>query len=101
MAPASEKKSPLTRLGGAVVRSGGGSVTLSVRVQPRSSRAAVEGVKEGSLRVRLTAPPAGGEANAQLLDVLSKEFNIRKSAIRILRGHSSRDKLVEVEGLKT
>jgi hypothetical protein len=60
----------------------------------------VEGVKGGSLRVRLTAPPAEGAANAQLLEVLSREFGLRKSAIRIVKGLSSRDKLVEVTGLK-
>ncbi len=95
-----EKKSLLARLGEAIVRSSGEAVTISVRVQPRASRAAVEGIKGGSLRVRLTAPPAEGAANEQLIEVLSKEFGIRKSAIRIVRGQSSRDKLVEVEGLK-
>lgn len=83
----------------AVVRTAENSVTLAVRVQPRSSRARVEGVKDGTLRVRLTAPPAEGEANAQLIEVLSKELGVRKSSIRIVKGLSSREKLVEVEGL--
>lgn len=90
----------MARLGEAVVKSSGEAVTISVRVQPRASRAAVEGIKDGSLRVRLTAPPAEGAANEQLIEVLSKEFGIRKSAIRIVKGQSSRDKLVEVVGLK-
>jgi uncharacterized protein (TIGR00251 family) len=83
-------------LRGAVQRSGEGLLVVSVRVQPRSSKKAVEGVKDGALRVKLTAPPAEGEANAQLVEVLSKELGIRKSAITIIKGHSSRDKLVEV-----
>ncbi len=84
----------------AVVRAAENSVTLAVRVQPRSSRARVEGVKDGALRVRLTAPPAEGEANAQLIEMLSKELGVRKSAIRIVKGRTSREKLVEVEGLR-
>lgn len=100
MSPSSDRKSLVSRLGDAVVRSSGEALTLSVRVQPRASKAQVEGVKEGSLRVRLTAPPAEGAANAQLLEVLSKEFGLRKSALKIVKGQSSRDKLVEVTGLK-
>jgi uncharacterized protein (TIGR00251 family) len=99
MPPPPDRKSLLSRLGAAVVRSSAEAVTVSVRVQPRASRAAVEGVREGSLRVRLTAPPAEGAANAQLLEVLAKEFGLRKSAIRIVKGLSSRDKLVELSGL--
>jgi uncharacterized protein (TIGR00251 family) len=87
------------RFAGAVKKSDEGTVSLLVRVQPRSSRKGVDGVVEGSLRVRRTAPPAEGAANAQLVEVLSKEFGIKKSAIKIVRGHASRDKLVEVEGL--
>ncbi len=89
----------MARFGGAVKKTGKGTVSLSVKVQPRSSRKGIDGVLEGSLRVRLTALPAEGAANAQLIEVLSKGFGIRKSAIKIVRGHASRDKLLEVEGL--
>lgn len=98
MSADSDKKSLLFRLGDAATISGKGTVTFSVRVQPRASKKGVEGVRDGALRVKLTAPPVGGAANEQLVEVLSKEFGIRKSAIRIVRGHSSRDKLVEVRG---
>ncbi len=99
MSPKPDKKSFMSRFGGAVKKTDKGTVSLSVKVVPRSSRKGIDGVVEGSLRVRLTAPPAEGAANAQLIEVLSKEFGIRKSAINIVRGHASRDKLVEVEGL--
>ncbi len=99
MSPNPGKKSFMSRFGGAVKKTDKGTVSLSVRVQPRSSRKGIDGVVEGSLRVRLTAPPAEGAANAQLVEVLSKELGVRKSAIKIVMGHASRDKLVEVEGL--
>jgi len=70
--------------------------TLKVRVQPRSSRKGVEAVEDDTARVRLTAPPADGAANAQLVEVLSRALGVRKSAIRIVKGKSSRDKLVEI-----
>jgi uncharacterized protein (TIGR00251 family) len=97
MSPAPDKKSLLSRLGDAARKSEKGTLTVSVRVQPRASKKGVEGVRDGALRVRLTAPPAEGAANAQLVEVLSKEFGIKKSAIKIVKGHSSRDKLVELE----
>jgi uncharacterized protein (TIGR00251 family) len=74
-------------------------VTFEVRVQPRASRLGIEGVAGGVLRVKLTAPPAGGEANEQLVKLLADELGVRKSSVRILRGRASRNKGVEVTGL--
>jgi len=78
------------------VRSGTG-FTIEVKVRPRSSRLALDGVEGGVLVARLTAPPAHGEANEQLITLLSRELGIRKSGIRIIRGLASRTKVVEVE----
>lgn len=74
-------------------------MVLSVRVNPRSSRAEVLGPTSGELRVRLTAPPAGGEANAQLLRLLAKALGIGKSRMKIIKGHSSRSKQILIEDL--
>jgi uncharacterized protein (TIGR00251 family) len=65
-------------------------IILRVRVLPRSSKKGVEITPEG-LKVKLTAPPVGGAANEQLLEILSEAFGIRRSALRILKGLSSRD----------
>lgn len=73
-------------------------ITLNVKVQPRSSRKGLT-VMGDVLKVSLTAPPADGAANEQLIELLSEELGVRKSAIRILRGISSRNKLIEVEGV--
>lgn len=77
-------------------RSGKG-FTIEVRVRPRSSRLALEGVEGGALIVRLTAPPARGQANEQLITLLSKKLGVGKSRVRIIRGLASRTKVVEVE----
>ena len=73
-------------------------ITISVRVQPRSSKKGIDRVEGDVLKVKLTAPPADGAANAQLIEVLSKAFGIRKGAFSIVKGHASRNKVVEVEG---
>ena len=71
-----------------------------MRVEPRSSKkGVVAGQAGGVLKVKLTAPPVGGEANEQLIEVLSGALGVRKSAIKIIKGHSSKNKIVEIEGI--
>lgn len=75
-----------------------GAVTFRVRVAPRASRDAVAGVHDGALKVALTAPPVGGAANVALVKFLAKRLGVPKGAVEILRGDTSRDKLVRVRG---
>jgi uncharacterized protein len=77
----------------------GDGVTLRVRVQPRASREGVSGLRDGALVVRLNAPPVGGAANSALGRFLGKALGIPPSAVSLVRGLASRDKLVRVEGL--
>lgn len=75
-------------------------MTLDVRVKPRSSRKSVE-ASEGAaagcfLTVYLTAPPADNAANEQLIEVLSEHLGVRKSSIKIIKGQTSRNKVVEI-----
>jgi len=72
---------------------------INVKVIPKSSRSEVVGFENGILKVKLTAPPEGGKANKQLIDVLAKYFKVPKRAIIILKGETSRQKVVEIEGL--
>jgi uncharacterized protein (TIGR00251 family) len=75
-------------------------ITISVKVDPRSSKNAVEGtIDDNVLKVKLTAPPAGGEANRQLIEILSKETGIKKYNIKIIRGLTSRKKIIEISGI--
>jgi uncharacterized protein (TIGR00251 family) len=74
-------------------------LTLRVRVQPRASKDALVGEREGALVVRLTAPPVEGRANDALARVLGRALGVAPSSVRVLRGESGRDKLVAVAGL--
>ncbi len=74
-------------------------VLISVKVQPRSSKKGISGVTGETLKVRLTAPPVGGAANEQLIEVLSEALSVRKSGIKILKGLSSKNKIVKIEGI--
>ncbi len=73
--------------------------TLKIRVQPRASRDQVDGYQGGMLRLRVTAPPQAGKANGAVVSLLAQTLGIPKKQVQIVRGHASREKLVEVESL--
>lgn len=69
---------------------------LIVSVLPRSSRNELVALADGSYKAKLTAAPVDGEANKKLIALLSKEFAVAKSAVCIVRGETSRKKIVEI-----
>jgi len=73
---------------------------LRVRVQPRASRAAIGTWREdGTLTVRVTAPPVEGRANAAVGALLATALGVPVSAVQVVHGERGRDKLVRVTGL--
>ena len=81
------------------LRTSGAFLTLRVRVQPRASKDALGGEREGALVVRLTAPPVEGAANEALVRFLGKTLGVAPSAVRVVSGASGRNKVVSVAGL--
>lgn len=69
-----------------------------VQVVPRASRSEVVGEHNGALRIRITAPPVDGAANREVIQLLARTFEVSRSAVRILSGHSGRTKQVSIEG---
>ncbi len=76
-----------------------GSVTFAVRVVPRSSRSQIAGVEGGALKIKLTAPPVDGAANAALIEFVAEWLGVRRSAVSIISGDKARNKLVRVNGV--
>jgi uncharacterized protein (TIGR00251 family) len=76
-----------------------GAVRFSVHVRPRSSRSAIVGVRDGSLDVALTSPPAEGAANEELRKLLARAFDVTRRDVNIIVGVASRSKLVEINGV--
>jgi uncharacterized protein len=74
-------------------------LTLRVRVQPRASRDALSGERDGALVVRLTAPPVEGAANGALARFLGKALGVAPSAVRVVSGATGRNKVVSVAGV--
>ncbi|HEY3101691.1 MAG TPA: DUF167 family protein [Methylomirabilota bacterium] len=73
---------------------------LRVRVQPRAARAAIGDWRaDGTLTVRVTAPPVEGRANAAVGALLAAALGVPASTVRVVHGEHGRDKLVRVAGL--
>jgi uncharacterized protein len=76
-------------------------IAIEVKVEPRSSKRQIAGVMEGTvLKVKLTAPPVDGSANEQLVELLAEVTGVKKSWIRVVRGLSSKRKVVEITGVE-
>ena len=76
-----------------------GGIRMGVQVQPRASRNQIIGEQDGCLKVKLTAPPVEGEANQALVIFLARLLAIPKKNIKLLKGETSRHKLIEISGL--
>ena len=63
---------------------------------PNSKAPSILRIDGNNYRAKVDAPALEGRANARLLEMLSKHFNVSKSCVRIVRGFSSRDKVVEI-----
>ncbi|MFA4830848.1 MAG: DUF167 domain-containing protein [Patescibacteria group bacterium] len=69
---------------------------IKLKTIPRSSRDQIIKLSENEYKVKLTAAPVDGKANDSLVELLSEEWNIPKSKIKIAKGLASRKKLVEI-----
>lgn len=70
---------------------------LRVKVKPSSKKEEVKKISESEYEVKVSAPPERGKANEKLREILADFFGVPKGRVKILRGHTSRIKLVEIE----
>lgn len=73
---------------------------LRVKVVPRSSKNQVVGIENGSLKLKVQAPPEDGAANAAVVRFLAGLLDVPASAVVIQKGNRSRQKLLFLRGLK-
>jgi uncharacterized protein (TIGR00251 family) len=81
------------------ITNSGQSIRINVRVTPGAKRNSVSALKEETWHIKIAAPPVEGKANEELLSYLSHLLYVRKSSIELLKGQSSRVKIVAVNGL--
>ncbi len=76
------------------------SSLLQVRLTPRAGRDAVGPWRDdGVLLVRVSAPPADGQANRALLRLLARSLGVSSGALALVRGAAARDKTIRIDGL--
>ena len=73
-------------------------VAFRIRVLPRSSKCELAGLHGDALKIRITAPPVEGAANAHLVRFLAEEFGVPASRVEVIAGHAGREKRVRVTG---
>jgi uncharacterized protein (TIGR00251 family) len=78
-------------------REEGAAIIVALHVQPGAKRTEVAGRYGDALKLRLAAPPVDGKANAALRAFLAEAFGVPVRNISLLRGKTSRDKVVRVE----
>jgi uncharacterized protein (TIGR00251 family) len=72
---------------------------LSVVVVPRSGKSSIAQLADGTIQIRIAAPPVDGAANAALLRFLADMLDVPRSRLSITSGASSRRKRISVEGV--
>ncbi len=76
------------------------AVRLAVKVVPGARRDEIAGRLGDRLKVRVSAPPEGGRANAAVCRVIAASLGVKPGAVAIVAGHSSPEKLVEITGVE-
>ncbi len=71
-------------------------ISFKIRVQPRSRKNMVVGVLDDALKIKLTAPPVDGAANALCVKFLAKQLNVPKSSLSIVSGETGRIKIIRL-----
>ena len=72
---------------------------LAVKVQPRASVNEIGEPLGNELRVKVTAPPVDSAANEAVLWLLAERLDCARSQVELVRGHTSRHKVVKLHGL--
>lgn len=72
---------------------------ISVRVTPRANRDEIAGERDGTLLVRVKAPPVDGRANDAVCRVIAKRLGVGVRNVSVVRGAGSREKVIRVEGI--
>lgn len=79
---------PTAKSAGALIR---------LAVVPGARKPGADGLFDGALRVRLTAPPVDGKANDALLAWLAAELGMPRRALQLVQGQTSRRKTVAID----
>ena len=81
------------------IRDTGLGLEVPLHVLPRAKRSEIAGLHNGSLKLRVTAPPVDDSANRAVVQFFSSLLDIPKSRLRIMAGSKSREKILQIDGV--
>lgn len=76
-------------------------IQFAAAIQPRASRNQILGIHNQCLKIKLTSPPVDGAANQACIKFLAKAFGLSPSRVSIVKGETSRNKIIQFEGMDT
>lgn len=75
-------------------------IYLNVKVQPCSRKREIDKKGPTEYRIRVLSPPSKGKANKEVIEIIASHFDVPVSCVRIIKGHKSRNKIIELESGK-
>jgi hypothetical protein len=72
---------------------------IRVRLQPSARVNEITLVDQGTVRVRVTAPPVDGKANLSMISLIAEKLGIPRSRITIAQGIKARNKLLIIDAI--
>lgn len=69
---------------------------IFVKAKPGAKEEGVEKIDDARFAVKVKEPPIGGRANAAIIEVLARYFNVERNRVRLVSGQTSRNKIVEI-----
>ncbi|OYD17339.1 hypothetical protein CH333_01130 [candidate division WOR-3 bacterium JGI_Cruoil_03_44_89] len=70
---------------------------ITVRVIPRARKRDIKKQPDGSYKIKVLSPPIDGRANSEVIDVIAKEYGVKRSKVKIISGEKRREKVVEIQ----
>ena len=77
----------------------GVSCRLKVKAVPGASRSEIVGRLGEALKIRVAAPPEGGKANREILELLAERLGLPAASVTLVSGAASSAKVVELRGI--
>ncbi|MDP8297803.1 MAG: DUF167 domain-containing protein [Candidatus Orphnella occulta] len=71
---------------------------INIKVITRAKKEELQKLSEDSYRIKVLSPPEKGRANKRIIELLSKEFGVKKRDIKIVSGETTNRKIIEILG---
>jgi hypothetical protein len=81
------------------IRKTDSGLEVALHVQPRARRTEIDGLHNGALKLKVTAPPVEDAANRAVIEFFASLLDVPKSRLQIVSGLKSREKVLRIESV--